>query len=331
MSPDESSNQPAEKKGRYTKKHWDEIRFNFATSLMVDTKLSTLSQNLELPDWPIRGDNETPSRYIDFTWEELNELPTMAGRPERIDLLVHILRETQSFDDPFGDMVATVDAAAAKDDSLAKNLDFLEIPTEFPLRLCGLSPEALEFCETENIKTLGEFARFSQNMAQNIIVGGDFREMLNAITTLDEQRLPNYIPFRPGHKGLHFAESVGLLLNQLSENERFSLLKKHGFKLSQGEAARARLGKDQLQRLEDIIVERVRELADYFRNEIVELYKGTQRGVKIERYFMTINDPEKEAICVPIVKRYLSEEGAALEDEAGSGRKRGFFSRLFGR
>ena len=331
MPVDKSFKQPPRKERRFTKKDWDEIRFSFATSLMVDTSIMALAQNLEADPWPVKGEGETPSKYIDLTWEELNGLPVMAGRPERVDHLIQILRETQSFDDPFGDMVATVDAAASKDDTLTKNLDYLGIPKDFPLRLCGLSPETLEFCEAEDIQTLGNFARFSQKMAQNVIVGGDFKGMLNAITMMDEQSLPKYIPFRAGQKGLHFAEAVGLLLNQLSENEKVSLLKRYGFKLTEKEAAKARLNRDQINRLEDIIIERIQELAGFFPEEIEEMFKGLQRGLKLERYFMVINDPEKEAICVPLAKRYLEQESAAIRARLREEAKPGFFARLFGR
>ncbi|MGF1450499.1 MAG: hypothetical protein ACFB21_00315 [Opitutales bacterium] len=331
MSVDKSFKEPPKPVRRYSKKEWDEVRFGFATSLMVDTKLNALAQNLELDDWPLKGENETPSKYIDYSWDELNDLPGLAGRPQRIDHLIHILIETQSFDDPFGDMVATVDAAATKDDTLTKNLKHLEISEDYPLRLCGLSGETLEFCQAEDIQTLGAFAEFSQNMAQNIIVGGDFRELLNAISSLDGHKLSRYIPFRPGSKGLHFPEAVGLLLNQLSENEKNSLLKKYGFKLGANEAAKARLNKDQVAQLEDIIVKRISELGDVFRDQVQDIYKSLQRGVKVERCFMTINDPEKEAICVPLARRYMTESAAEFRSALGHKEKRGFFARLFGR
>jgi hypothetical protein len=331
MAVDDSFKTPPQPNSRFGKKDWDEVRFSFATSLMVDTKLRALAQNLEVDDWPLKGDNETPSKYIDFTWDELKELPGLAGRPERIDQLIALLKETQSFDDPFGDMVATVDAAATKNDELSKNLRHMGIPQEYPLRMSGLSAETLEFCETEEIQTIGDFASFSQTMAQNVIVGGDFRELLNGLASSDERMLSKFLPCRPGHKGLFFPEAIGLLLNQLSDNERYSLLKKHGYRLSDREANKARLSREQVSRLEDIIVERIRELSIYFTEQIKELYAMLKRGVKMERYFMTLNDPEKEAICVPLAHRFIEEEAQTLKDSVPGERKRGFFSRLFGR
>ena len=40
---------------KYSAKDWDEIRSAFAASIMVNTPLSSLAQNLDGPDWPVRG------------------------------------------------------------------------------------------------------------------------------------------------------------------------------------------------------------------------------------------------------------------------------------
>ncbi|MEO0796341.1 MAG: hypothetical protein AAFX93_14320 [Verrucomicrobiota bacterium] len=319
---------------RYNRDDWDEIRLTFATSLMVDTNLVSLSQNLEIEEWPLRGAGETPSKYIDFAWEELQELPGLADDPHRIDLLVHILRETQAFDDPFGDMVATVDAHASVDRTLEKNINRLKIPQDFPMSLSGLSADTLTFCRNEDIKTLKDFGHFAQNMAQNIVIGGDFRALLNALTTEDQQSLAKYIPFRPGHFGLHLAESIGLLLNQLSDVEKFSLLKKYGYSLDTVQEAKARLGKDQVRQLEDILQEKAGEICQYFPDQYRQLSRDIKSGKTMERVFMVVDDPERETICANIATRYLKEN--VVDDreevaESAGAKKGGFFSRIFGR
>lgn len=319
---------------KHTDKDWNEARKAFATSLMVDTKLTSLAQSLELGDWPIRGAGETPSKYIDFTWEELNELPGLADKPERIDFLIHILKETIAFDEPFGDMVSTVDAATAKEDGLLRNLKLLEIPTDYPIRYSGLSRDTREFCEAEDIKTVGEFTRFSQNMAQNIIVGGDFRELLNAITTRDEIGIARFLPFRPYSRGLHLPEAVGIIIQELSESEKIGLLKRYGAKLDSAQAARSFLNKDQLNRLEAILVDHIREKVRYFDQEIAELEKKMTRGITLQRYFMVLDDPEKELIAANAFALYLKERqssGLLPASEQESSSRGGFFSRLFGR
>ena len=46
-------------------------------------------------------------------------------------------------------------------------------------------------------------------MSQNVIIGGDFRKLLNALSNIDENTLAELIPFRKGSKGLHLVEALG--------------------------------------------------------------------------------------------------------------------------
>lgn len=318
---------------RGTAAEWDVARKNFATSLMVDTKLLSLSQNLEIREWPIRGEDETPSKYIDFTWEELNELPGLADKPERIDLLIQILTETLAFDDPFGDMVATVDASAERDDTLMRNLRRLKVPGNFPLSLSGLSADTREFCKGEEIETLEGFARFCQNMAQNVVVGGDFRHLLNAIQEADEPGLAQYIPIRSGKEGIFLPEAIGLFLKGLSDSERLSMLQRYGFKLDATEQTKARLDREQVEQLESIIVDRIRKLwkMPHFEEQGRQLREQLAQGGSLERYFMVLDDPQRELICVKCCARFLNEQGLGKGARETTTQKRGLFSRLFGR
>ena len=193
-----------------TAKDWDEVRSAFATSIMVDTSLNSLAQNLDGPEWPIKGKDETPATYIDLPFDEVVELLQLKGqKPERVDQLVAILKETLAFDSPFGEMVEQTQASAERDNPLLKNLVKLGIPENFPMALTALEPGTLEFCKLEKLSTLGEFAVFAQGMAQNVIVGGDFRKLLNALSHVDEGALVEVLPFRRGHKGLHLVEAMG--------------------------------------------------------------------------------------------------------------------------
>ena len=106
-----------------TAKDWDEARTAFSTSIMVDTALTSLAQNLDAADWPIKGKDETPSKYIDLSFDEVVELLQLKGqKPERVDQLVSILKETLAFDSPFGEMVTQAEASSARDNQLLKNL-----------------------------------------------------------------------------------------------------------------------------------------------------------------------------------------------------------------
>jgi len=194
---------------KFTAKDWDEVRSAFATSIMVDTALNSLAQNLDAPDWPIKGKDETPAKYIDLAFDEVVELLQLKGqKPDRLDQLVSILKETLAFDSPFGEMVAQTEAASARDNPLLKNLAKLGIPENFPVALAALEPGTLEFCKLEKLSTLAEFAVFAQGMSQSVIVGGDFKKLLNALSHVDEAALAEVLPFRRGAKGLHLAEAL---------------------------------------------------------------------------------------------------------------------------
>jgi hypothetical protein len=136
---------------RATAKEWDEIRKAFAGSIMIDTQITSLAQNLDGADWPMKGKDETPSKYVDLTFAEVQEMLVLKGQPtERFDQLIAILRETLAFDDPFGDMVEQTAESTAKDNTLLKNLTKLGIPGDFPIKLTALNSDTLEFCRLEN-------------------------------------------------------------------------------------------------------------------------------------------------------------------------------------
>jgi len=190
-------------------KQWDLIRTAFASSIMTETPLRSLAQNLDGPDWPIRGPDETPGTYIDLTYSEARSLLASKGQPEdRIERLIDILRGTLSFDQPFGDMVERTTAAEARDNPLLRNFARLGIPEAFPINLTALDADTLEFCRLEKLSTLGAFAVFAQGMAQTIIIGGDFRRILNALSHVDESVLAELLPLRRGSRGLHLVEAL---------------------------------------------------------------------------------------------------------------------------
>jgi len=89
-----------------TAQEWDTVRTAFASSILMDTALSSLAENLDGPPWPSSDKQETPSHYIDHDYDEVVMALTLKGyADDTIGDLVEILRETLAFDDPFGDMV----------------------------------------------------------------------------------------------------------------------------------------------------------------------------------------------------------------------------------
>ena len=147
---------------KYNSTEWEEIRKKFRNSIMADTSLVSLAQNLDTKEWPHKGDDEKPSKYIDFSYDELLMLPEIAGSGEKADHLIGILKETLAFDDPFGDMVAQVEETASKENPILKTLARLGIPENFPLVLANFSEGTRVVCATEGIKTIGEFVNLGQ-------------------------------------------------------------------------------------------------------------------------------------------------------------------------
>jgi hypothetical protein len=271
-----------------TAKDWDEVRTAFSTSLMVDTSLNSLAQNLDGPEWPIKGKDETPAKYIDLSFEEVTELLQLKGqKPERIDQLIGILKETLAFDSPFGEMVEQTQAAAERDNPLLKNLAKLGIPENFPITLAALEAGTLEFCKLEKLHTLGEFAVFAQGMSQNVIVGGDFKKLLNALSHVDEAALTEVLPFRRGQKGLHLVEALA----QCSR--------------AADAAARAEIA------------------TTWFRDELSAIEKELAAGGTLERQFVVLGDAELEkraaALLRPLLRVPAGAKAAAVPEKKKGG------------
>ena len=189
-------------------KDWDDVRGAFASSIMVDTSLTSLAQNLDGLEWPFSGADEKPSTYLDFTYAELRAEFEDRGQPAAADLLSQILRETLSFDQPFGEMVKQTEAYSQRDNPVLRTLSRLEIPENFPLTLTALDEATRELCRLEQVETIGKFALFAQNVSKNVIVGGTFRELLNALAHIDEKTLGRFLPLRYGSVGVHFLEAL---------------------------------------------------------------------------------------------------------------------------
>jgi hypothetical protein len=254
---------------KFTPKEWDELRAAFSASIMVNTSLSSLAQNLDGPDWPIKAKDETAAKYVELTHGEMLEMLALKGIAGKADLLYSILKETLAFDAPFGDMVAQTQVAAQKDNQMLKNMARLGIPEDFPITLTALGPDTLEFCKMEKLTTLGEFAIFAQNMSQNVIVGGDFRRLLNALSHIDEQTLAEFLPFRPGTKGLHLIECLA----QASRKP--------------DAAAKAATA------------------TSWFKDDLAALEAETKAGTPLSRLLVVLHDPAAEKAVVELLKPYV--------------------------
>lgn len=319
---------------KFTSTEWDDIRKKFRNSIMADTSLISLAQNLDTQEWPHAGEEEKPTKYIEFGYDELLMMPEIAGKAEKADHLIGILKETLAFDDPFGDMVAQVEETAAKDNPILKTLGRLNIPAAYPMTLANFSEGTRIVCASEGVKTIGEFANLGQQMATRVVLGGDFRNALNALTQGDEVGIGQFLPFRKGSTGLHLAEAIGLISAGLPRPEQLGLAKAYGAKLSPSDAAAAKaLNKEQVEKLESGLRPTLNAALDWFKDQKTDLEKHLQDGGTYERYFVVINDPAREAIAVKLTAAAVKvgAKPAAVSASSGEQKKGGLFSRMFGK
>lgn len=294
----------------------------FSSSILVDTPLTSLAQNLEGLDWPLTGQEETPAAYIDLSFDEMRERLALRGQPPRVaDHLIDILKETLAFDDPFGDMVTQSESAAAEDNPLVKNLEKLKIPSAFPIALTTLAPETLLFCRLENITTLGEFALTAQRMASTVIVGGDFRSLLNALSNIDEKTLARYLPFRPGSTGVHYLEGLAHAVSAQPVAIQAALAKEQGLKLAEAAEEMARtVQPEQLAKAKGELLLHAGMLRGFCEEEYAELQRQIASGVDPKRLVVVLGDPTTEAVVAGMI---TPPPTAAAPEKSG-----GFFQRL---
>lgn len=314
---------PVPPPNRHTAREWDEIRRAFCSSILVDTSLNSLAQNLEGRDWPVKGPDEKPSAYLDLEFSELVEMLALRGQPPSVaDQLIDILKETLSFDDPFGDMVVQTPEVVAAENPLSKNLVKLKINPEFPVGLTALTPETLAFCKLEKITTLGEFALTAQRMAGSVVVGGDFRALLNALSHVDERTIARFLPFRVGDKGLHYMEGLAQAVAAQPEAVQASLAAGLGFGLSkkQQELA-ATVSREASLAARTVINERAAELRKYCDEDHAALVKSIADGASPRSLVAILANPVVEAVVADMI----TPVSAKTEKSGG-----GFFGKLFG-
>ncbi len=321
---------------KYNSTEWDEIRKKFRHSIMADTSLVSLAQNLDTKEWPHKGEEEKPSKYIDFNYEELLMLPEIAGSADKADHLIGILKETLAFDDPFGDMVTQVEQSSTKDNPILKTLSRLSIPENYPLMLANFSEGTRIVCASEGVKTIGEFANLGQQMSTRVVLGGDFRNALNALTHGDEEGMGVFLPYRKGAIGLHLPEAIGLIPAGLSRADQLSMAKAYGAKLSNSDTAAAKpMTKEQIEKHEAMMRATVNAALEWFKDGKEALLKHLADGGTLERYFVVLNEPAREAIAVKLISsvlKYGPKAAGPVAAEAGNGEKKGgFFSKLFGK
>ncbi|HKK19235.1 MAG TPA: hypothetical protein VJ952_11195 [Opitutales bacterium] len=307
---------------KYSAKEWDDIRKRFYNSILNETEIAKLGQNVGI-SWPFKGAAETPAKYIDFDFEELQSVPGLVGKKSRVKVLMDILRETLAFDDPFGDMVETVESESQEDDTFKRILEKLEIPVDYPTEFLHFSKETEELLKNEEVATLIDCVHFGQNIARNVVIGGDLKSFLNSLAHKDEQAMAKHMPYRRGARGLHLAEAIGLICESLDAATKLHLLKVGGVTLSEEEdRLLSSAGRLDVEAAVKSSLDKMARLSEWFPSEVADLEQAFTTGGSPERFFISINEPRTERMAVELSRLQFAPEAE---------KKSGFLGRIFGR
>jgi hypothetical protein len=277
----------------------------FHGSPLVDAPLSALAQNIDGCAWPVDDAEEKPAAYIDLPYgEALARLRLLDLAPARLDTLADILRGTLAFDASFGAMAEVASGAEAASDPLGRKLARLGIPADFPIALCNLPPGTLHFCEGEDIHTLGAFLDFSRGASRAVIIGGEFRDLLNAVGHGDEETLARHLPYRPHARGLHLIEALGHLVRPLDIEARIAL-------------ARAPASADPALRA------RATRLAEYFSDQYDRLRTAAAEGVPLARLVVSLDDLSLESAVAGLLRLYVEPAPSAPDTAPAPARNSG--------
>lgn len=287
---------------KYSAAEWEHLCERYSNSILNDAEIAKLGQNVGV-SWPFKGSSETPAKYIRFEFEELNTVPGLIGKKKRVQSLMDILRETLAFDDPFSDMVDTVESESAKDDMFERILAKLKIPMDYPAALIHISVETREYLKSKGVDTLIQAIHFGQDMAMDAQVGVDLRAFINGLALINEVSVMEYLPYRRSQGNLHLAEAVGLIARDLDEPIQLELLSQAGVSLSDDEdALRKRAENSSIDASLQTVMERFDALCTWFTEEAAELEKICKKGESIERYFISINESRRERIAATLTR-----------------------------
>jgi hypothetical protein len=277
----------------------------FHGSPLVDAPLAALAQNIDGCSWPLNDSEEKPASYIDLPYgEAIARLRFYELDPARFDTLADILRGTLAFDASFGAMAEVASEAEAAADPLGRKLASFGIPADFPIALCNLAPGTLDFCEREDLHTLGAFLEFSRGASRAVIVGGEFRDLLNAVGHTDEETLARYLPYRPHARGLHLVEALGHLVRPLDIEARIAL------------------ARDPVSARPDLRA-RATRLVEYFPEQYARLRAAAAEGVPYARLVVSLDDLSLESAVAGLLRLYVEPAPSAPDTASAPARKSG--------
>jgi hypothetical protein len=311
---------------KYSAEEWEYICRRFTNSILNETEIAKLGQNAGF-SWPFKGSDENPNKYIEYSFDELQSVPGLIGKKSRVHKLFDILRETLAFDDPFGDMADKVEAESEQDDTFDRILDRLGIDKNYPARFVHLSGDTIDLLGREsNAQTLSDIIHFGQGLAQAAIIGADLRALMNSLAHKDHVGIRKHIPYRRTG-GLHLAEAIGLVGEDLNASLQAELLYQSGAELSSEEISLrdAGLASGSEAQLSSAL-DQVSELCKWFSVEAADLKEVFGGGGAPERFFLVNNEPRTERVALALARLHF---GITLSGAPKSG-VLGKLSSLFG-
>jgi len=301
---------------------WDDLRRRFGDSALKNMELAKLGQNAGI-SWPFKGHDETPEKYIGFDFEELQSVPGLIGKKSRIKKLMNIMIETLAFDDPFGDMADRVEAGEIKDEAVARNLRKFQIPGDFPIALIRFRPETIEAFKQAGAGTLGEAIEVNENGDPLNPLSDEIEILIRAISNKDEEIIAKFLPYRKGGQGVHLAEAISAIAENLEDPLKFTLMEDCGFELEESEhLEKERMTPEEKAESLQRALGELEALNAWFTEESRILKQVFSDGSRPERFFLALNDPAREQLAIELSEHQWGGKGQ---------KKSGFFGRLFGK
>jgi hypothetical protein len=285
----------------FTPVEWDTLRLSLKDSLIAETNLCSLAKNLGTK-WPIRGIEETPNRYIPYSLEELCEMEEFYGKGNRLTLLYTILLESMQLDDPFAEMVERFDNLPQKEDEARTPLEEMGVPMDFPVELMQFSRRTQSLCHEGGHDTLSQLITFLMESRTATIMNDEFRQFLRCLNNEDKSSLAQFLPIRPGAKGVYLAEAIGNIARRLGPAKAASLLNAYEISSSNPEwGVEAALPKDATLEVISEMKEATRKSFELMPDQTQQLRQAVDAGLNARvRFFVSLNNPDIEALSMAI-------------------------------
>jgi hypothetical protein len=294
-----------------TPEDWASVRKHFNESAFADTELTVLAQNAGL-SWYFKGKDETPRKYLAIEFDELNSVPGLVGKKSRVKRLVDILQSTIAFDEPFAEMADAIKTDIDADANPNRILLRLGIDPDFPSGLLQFDATSKALLLEESLETLGHLLAYVDRHAAQIELPGDCKALLNCLVHRDEIGIARYLPFRVGGKGLHLAESIGLIARDIPEPMQYALLKRAGIDLKDAEnAATEGMNADEFENRLAKASARIAVACNWFKDEAAELREKVGSKTDTERFFVPLNHPHRERVAAVLARMHFGVDPAS--------------------